>query len=222
VGVLMVGDAVAEERQLHSQSRIVAMNTTYNAARSGTNSHEYVALRRTVWRCDGPRPGRGANSLSRREQLSLERGGATAVGMPTCPVSQPAPGIRAYGRGLRQGASIWHGHADISDVREFAGVRHKRQWWWGHKGRSRYRDAGCTQVLITCRGHKACRDRSGQPLQGVCQPCTPGRAPCSSGVAGRPPQTQAKVEKSTRYERPANGMQPPACAQAPHRIHGAT
>ena len=48
---LMVGDAVAEERQLHSYSRIVAMNTSYNAARSGTNSHEYVALRRTVWRC---------------------------------------------------------------------------------------------------------------------------------------------------------------------------
>ncbi len=47
----MVGDAVAEERQLHSYSRIVAMNTSYNAARSGTNSHEYVALRRTVWRC---------------------------------------------------------------------------------------------------------------------------------------------------------------------------
>ena len=58
---LMVGDAVAEERQLHSYSRIVAMNTSYNAARSGINSHEYVALRREVrgdWvvlptRCEG-------------------------------------------------------------------------------------------------------------------------------------------------------------------------
>jgi len=39
----MVGDAVAEEQQLHSQSRIVGMNTLYNAARSGTNSHEYCA-----------------------------------------------------------------------------------------------------------------------------------------------------------------------------------
>ena len=39
----MVGDAVAEERQLHSQPRIVGMNMSYTAARSGTNSHEYVA-----------------------------------------------------------------------------------------------------------------------------------------------------------------------------------
>ncbi len=88
------------------------------------------------------------------------------------------PGVTASARyqGVRAWAAPGRGHADISDVRECAGVRHKRQWWWGHKGRSRYRDAGCTQVLISCRGHKACRDRSGQPLQGVCQPCTPGRA----------------------------------------------
>ena len=50
--VLMVGDAVAEERQLHTS--IVAMNTAYNVGRHETNSHKYVALHRTVWRCDGP------------------------------------------------------------------------------------------------------------------------------------------------------------------------
>ena len=36
----MVGDEVTEERQLHSQSRHVGMNTSYTAARSGTTIHE--------------------------------------------------------------------------------------------------------------------------------------------------------------------------------------
>ena len=102
VWVLMVGNAVAEERQLHNQSRIVAMNTSYNAARSGTNSHEYVALRRTVWRCDGPcRPGRGANSLNRREQLSLERGGGHAD-VPSVTASPRYQGVRAWAAPGRQ------------------------------------------------------------------------------------------------------------------------
>ena len=41
-----------------------------------------------------------------------------AVGMLTRPVPQSVPGftVKAYGRGLRQSASTWHGHADIADT----------------------------------------------------------------------------------------------------------
>ena len=73
------------------------------------------------------------------------------MGMLTCPVSQPAPGIRAYGRGLRQGAatltSPMSANALVFATNGSGGGDTKKV-----AAGTTVRDAGC---LVTCRGHNA-------------------------------------------------------------------